>query len=52
MTLIGCWRFTVTNTENGVGNSQTMSLMPNSSRRICVGERKSDKQYQSDILEH
>ena len=46
MTLIGCRRSTVTRTENGVGNSQTMSLRQDSSPRIRVGERKSDQQYQ------
>ena len=47
MMLIGCWCFTETRKENGVGNSQTMSLRPDSSRRILVGERKSEKRYQS-----
>ena len=30
MTLIGCWRFTGTPTQNGVGNNETTLLQPDS----------------------
>ena len=30
MTLIGCWRFTVKTTQNGVDNGQTICLEPDS----------------------
>ena len=30
MTLIGCWRFTGTRTQNGVGSNHTMLLKPDS----------------------
>ena len=43
MTLIGCWCFTGMPTENGVRNSQTMFLRPDSSRQVHEGKQKLNK---------